>query len=134
MALSASITCDPPISPACRIASTPCNAASASGRIRPCVSEMTPIRERWLSAGRSREFSTRAGKMPAQPAARMAALRLLHIVNRDDVIHEMRNEQPVPFRVVADVRRRGDVLNNRGERAAGFSAIDGLAIPARNEE
>src|SRR5881392_3329074 len=44
MALSASITCSPPISPACRIASTPCSAASASGRIKPCVSEMTPMR------------------------------------------------------------------------------------------
>src|SRR5438034_11417186 len=32
------------MSPAWRIASTPASACSASGRIRPCVSEMTPIR------------------------------------------------------------------------------------------
>src|SRR5712691_5739975 len=30
------------MSPACRIASTPASACSASGRISPCVSEMTP--------------------------------------------------------------------------------------------
>ena len=33
-----------PTSPAWRINSTPSSAASASGRIRPCVSEMSPIR------------------------------------------------------------------------------------------
>ncbi len=38
---------------------------------------------------------------------------LLNVMDRDDILHEVRNEQPVALRVVADVGGRVDVLDDR---------------------
>ena len=77
---------------------------------------------------------SRAGKARDDDEIFGTIHHLLHIVNRNDAIHEMRNEQAMVFRVVADVCRRIDVLHNRGERTAWLSAIDRLAVPARNKK
>src|SRR5438067_4080517 len=68
------MTCWPPISPACRIASTPCSAASASGRIRPCVSEMTPI---FMVARLRRLLSCSVTELPRNLATLCPDRRLL---------------------------------------------------------
>src|SRR5260370_20668602 len=55
-------------------------------------------------------------------------------MDRKDATNKRRDERAAAFRVVADIRRRVDILHDRRERAAGFSAIHRFAVPARNEE